>query len=304
MEKIVNALTSEFGKLNCRFRIVSIIHLVELREEIARLRKEGKISEQFYVENLSGFRFEKPDVLPNAKAIIVIATPQRMTLVDFMSQEKHHWVVIPPTYIYAEVRNACTTILSRIFDGTGNKITRAILPLKLLAVRSGLGKYGRNNICYVEGMGSFHRLEAFYTDYPFRADSWQKKEMMDSCTNCSLCLNACPTQAITAERFLIDAERCISNFNENEGDFPEWIDPQSHNALVGCMRCQIACPVNREFLRMKEREETFSEEETDIILNETPKDSLPNELSAKLKRLNMDEYYSVLPRNLAILMKR
>lgn len=304
VEEIVKTLTSELEKLNGKFKIISIAHLEELRDEIAGLRREGKMSEKFYSEILSFFKFDKFHVLPNAKSIILIAIPQGMTLVDFRRQGKHHWVVVPPTYIYSWIRNACTAILSEIFGATGNKVAGAFLPLKLLAVRSGLGKYGRNNICYVDGMGSFHRLEAFYTDYPFRVDSWQEKEMMDSCTNCSLCLEACPTRCISSETFLINAEICLTHFNENEGNFPRWIDPKSHNAIVGCMRCQIACPVNREFLSGKETSETFSEEETEIILKETPKDSLPDELSAKLKRLNMYEYYSLLPRNLAVLAKR
>jgi epoxyqueuosine reductase len=38
--------------------------------------------------------------------------------------------------------------------------------LKRLAVRSGLARYGRNNVTYVEGMGSFLELSASLTDMP------------------------------------------------------------------------------------------------------------------------------------------
>lgn len=304
MGKIENALTAEFGKMNGKFRVVSIAHLEELREEIDGLRCEGKINEQVHEKYLSGSRFEKPEEIPDAKSIIVIAIPQGMALLDFISQGKHHRGVIPPTYIYEEIRNACSAILSRVFGGTGNKVARAVLPLKLLAVRSGLGKYGRNNICYVGGMGSFHRLEAFYTDYAFGVDNWQEKEMMDSCVNCFLCMKACPNNVIRTDRFLVHAERCLTFFNENEEPFPEWIDPRAHNAIVGCMKCQIACPKNRDFILAKGISETFSEEDTWAILNGTPMDSLPEGLSAKIKRVNMDGYYSMLPRNLTLLMKR
>jgi epoxyqueuosine reductase len=304
MEEILSTLTSEFGKLRARFRIVSINHLRDLRKEIEERRHNGNISGRFYAEQLGFLRFEQPDVPPSAKSIIVIAIPQRITLVEFRPGGKGCRVIIPPTYVYTEVRETCRSILSRVLQGTDSKIARVSLPLKLLAVRSGLGKYGRNNICYVEGMGSFHRLEAFYTDYPFSVDNWQKKEMLDSCADCSICLQVCPTQCISTERFLIDAERCLTRFNEMEGDFPGWIDPKSHNALVGCMRCQITCPPNREFVRGEERGEALSEEETEMILKGIPEDSLPVELAAKLKQLNMDEYYPLLPRNLAVLMKR
>lgn len=198
----------------------------------------------------------------------------------------------------------CMNILERAFEKTGYTIIKATLPLKLLAVRSGLGSYGRNNICYVEGMGSFHRLKAFYTDYPFPIDDWHEKKMIDRCMSCSLCSQACPTQCITLERFLIHAEQCLTYFNENEKEFPKWIDPRSHNALVGCMKCQLVCPENRAVVHLKERGATFSEEETSMILRETPLEGLPATLVSKLRRFNIDEYYSVLPRNLAVLLKK
>ena len=75
--------------------------------------------------------------------------------------------------------------------------------MKLVAARSGPGRYGRNNICYVEGMGSFHGLEAFYINYPSGADDWQKIEMMDICSSCLLCMENCPTQVIPVEEEIV-----------------------------------------------------------------------------------------------------
>ncbi len=304
MEEIVDVIASEFGKMGAKFKVVSVAHLEELKEEIAKWRREGKLGEKLYSDYFSGPWFEVPAEMQGAKSIIVIAVPQGITILDFMLHGEHHRAVIPPTYVYSEIRNACTAVLSRIFERTGNKIARGLLPLKLLSVRSGLGKYGRNNISYIEGMGSFHRLEAFYTDYPFGTDSWGEKRAMDRCADCALCMRACPTKAIRADRFLVDAERCLTFFNESEGDLPEWIDSRSHNAIVGCMKCQVACPENREFVMKKEAVETFPEEETEAILRGTPMEKLPDELSAKIKRLNMDGYYSLLPRNLTALMRR
>ena len=303
MEEIMESLNSEFQKLNAKLRTTSIDHLSELKEEIISLLNERKISKKFYDRELSFFQFEKPLDLPDTRSVIIIAIPQKITLVNFRHNGEDHLVVIPPTYIYGEVRDKCMAILSGIFNKTENTVKRALLPLKLLSVRSGLGRYGRNNISYVEGMGSFHRLEAFYTDYPFLVDNWQKKEMMESCIDCSLCIKACPTKAILPDRFLFNVERCITYFNEDEDSFPDWIDSGFHNALVGCMRCQLACPENREFVGKKEIGESFSEEETEMILKDVSYDVLPDKLISKLKRLNMDEYYSVLPRNLKVIMR-
>ena len=38
-------------------------------------------------------------------------------------------------------------------------------PLKMLAVRSGFAKYGRNNLTYVNGLGSRHSLGVFVIDF-------------------------------------------------------------------------------------------------------------------------------------------
>ncbi len=301
MVESFDALAAELGKLGAKFRIVSIARLESLSDELQAARREGKIDERLYASYLSGFRFAAPDDLPGAKSIIVVAVPQGSTVLHFTLNGKHLRTVIPPTYIYSKIRGACTAALSRALEGTGGRAVKAVLPLKLLAVRSGLAQYGRNNISYVEGMGSFHRLEAFFTDHELRRDDWQEKGMMARCENCSLCREACPTKAIRGDRFLIDAGICLTYFNENEGAIPEWIDPRAHNAIIGCMRCQLACPANSEFLSLTESVESFSEEETEILAKGGPKEKLPQGLAAKLERLNMDGYYEILSRNLALL---
>ena len=77
--------------------------------------------------------------------------------------------------------------------------------------------------------------------------------MMNECNDCSLCVRVCPNKCICNQNFVIKAEHCLTFFNENNNDFPEWIDVKSHNSLVGCMKCQIVCPVNKDFIKKKER---------------------------------------------------
>jgi len=304
MKTVTEVLHSEFSKLHAKLRTVSIIHLKDLQAEINEWKRNGLITEKFYEQNYGDFIFQPPATLPNACSVIVIGVPQKIIPVEFFHNGKQYQTVIPPTYVYSEVRTTCTDILSRILGKKGYSVDRAILPLKLLAVKSGLGKYGKNNICYVDGLGSFTRLQAFYTDYEFPIDDWHEKEVMESCTACSLCQNACPTHCIPKERFLIHADRCLTYLNENKGDFPTWVTVQSHNALVGCMYCQIVCPQNTKFLPLNEQTINFSEEETSIILQKTPRDHLPKALAEKLIRLDLDEYYSLLERNLTVLMNK
>ena len=115
--------------------------------------------------------------------------------------------------------------------------------MKQLAVRSGLAAYGRNNITYIDGFGSFHQLQAFYTDQPLEVH-WGKLQMYRLCKGCRICLDDCPTGAIRSSDFVIDPARCITLFNEYPDPLPAWIPASAHNALVGCLRCQLTCPGN------------------------------------------------------------
>lgn len=304
MRTIINELQSEFRKIHAKFRIVSIIHLKELQTEIDELKQNGLLAKKFFKQYLNDFSFKSPKKLPHARSIIVIGVPQKMIPIKFFYKGKRHETVIPPTYVYSEIQNTCKDILSQIFKTKGYNVDRAILPLKLLAVRSGLAKYGRNNICYIDGIGSFSRLEAFYIDYEFFEDNWHEKQLMKSCDACSLCQNACPTHCIPKERVLIHADHCLTYLNESEEAFPLWVTKQAHNALVGCMRCQLVCPHNKKFLHLSRKSVTFTKEETLSILQKTPRKQLSKKLAEKLMHFDLDEYYTILGRNLTVLLNK
>jgi epoxyqueuosine reductase len=122
---------------------------------------------------------------------------------------------------------------------------------------------------------------------------------MKKCATCGGCAKACPTGAIMKDRFLLDCKRCLTYLNENEGNpFPEWVDPKAHHALYGCYHCQQICPVNREQLSKPVEEVLFNAEETKILLESGLIDSFPDRLKSVIKRLNIEEYLPVLPRNL------
>jgi epoxyqueuosine reductase len=196
--------------------------------------------------------------------------------------------------------------VAEILSEKEHRLARTALPLKLLAAQSGLGQYGRNNVCYVSGMGSFLQLVAMYSDMPCEEDAWQEATMMKSCQECDLCRLACPTGAIPSDRFLLRAERCVSYHNEKKTDvpFPNWLDSTWHNCVVGCMRCQNACPENRQFTQWIGEEEKFSEEETSLLLEGVTRDKLPIETLRKLERLSLTDYLDSLPRNLSVFFKQ
>jgi epoxyqueuosine reductase len=152
---------------DCQGRIVSVQHLPEIEEEIKGRFNQGLFDEEFYRQRLAFFRFEVPETLPNAKSIIVVAVPRPQAQATFTFKGRRKTLILPPTYVaYERTINRVADFLTEILKERGHKIARTTLPLKILAVRSGLAEYGRNNITYVSGMGSFFQLVAFYSDLP------------------------------------------------------------------------------------------------------------------------------------------
>jgi epoxyqueuosine reductase len=239
--------------------------------------------------------------------MIVIAVPRPQGQAVFRLNRESIALIIPPTYVANEKTiRRMEGLLNKFLGAKGFRVARVALPLKLLAVRSGLGLYGRNNICYVSEMGSFLQLVAFYSDLPCKEDSWGEAGMMESCRDCFACRRNCPTGAIPADRFLLRAERCIVFHNEKKGDvpFPVWMDLSWHNCLVGCMRCQQVCPHDRKFLERIGEKEEFSSEETTLLLDGTPRDRLPDATIAKLEHLDLLDDAAILPRNLRVFLEQ
>jgi epoxyqueuosine reductase len=300
MDAIIPRITEEMKKQHYKFSTVSIIHLPEVQDAVGKLVRQGMISEQFYRK--WHFYLDTSIGLPEAQTIIIVAMPQSITRMWFKWQGTDYPADIPPTYFSQLDDSHAENVLKTVLGVSGCKIARARLPLKTLAVRSGLAKYGRNNISYISGMGSFYRLIAFYTDYPCEEDRWQEVTIMKGCEKCSLCRENCPTGCISNDRFFIHPENCLTYHNEAESDFPQWIRPDWHNALIGCMRCQLVCPVNKPHLHKLATGPTFSEEETEQILKGTPVEKLGSETRQKLDRMVYDEIYSVMARNLRTLI--
>jgi epoxyqueuosine reductase len=299
----------DFYKLteeNCKVTTVSISHLVELEQEIEKQQVEGNFDEQFNQEYLSRFKFTLPQEILNSQSLIVVAMPRPPTRATFNWNGKQQSFILPPTYTaYDEKRLYIERLVAEAVGKEGYRIATPILPLKLLAVHSGIAEYGRNNITYSSGMGSFMRLTAVYSDMPCETDHWRKVQMMKSCQNCKLCQKVCPTGAISKNRFLLRAEKCITYHNEKKGNipFPSWISPEWHNCIVGCITCQKICPENKPFLQLIGETADFSEEETRLLLRGVPKEELSESTMKKLQTLSLTDYFDELPRNLSVLIK-
>jgi len=295
-------ICSKLKERDYRGAVLPIEHVAQLKHEIEERLSQKEIDAGLHERYLNYFKFDVAASLPRIRSIIITAAPQPQRKVTFHLNGRTCVVIIPPTY-YADTDDQIKDIIENVLNVDGYQLHRAALPLKLLAVYCGMAKYGKNNITYVEGQGSFVRLRAYLSDMPPVRSDWLEPQVMEECDSCKACLKACPTGAIVADRFLIHAERCLTFINEGTEEFPEWIDPAWHNSLIGCMRCQVVCPVNKRFIKWVEEGETFNETETALILNGVPPDHLPPETVHKLNRSYMVECLDVLPRNLRALMK-
>ena len=288
-------------------RVVPASRARDLKESIEAGNRNGLIDRDLYKEYLSGFVSGPPDSLPEARSLIVMAARQSQVRFTFCRNGERMAVMVPPTYLHAkETDRKMSDVLSGLLAPSGYRVVPAVVPKKLLAVHSGLAAYGRNNITYVAGMGSFHRLAAFFSDMPCDSDEWHEPKMLGRCDSCRACSTLCPTGAIGADRFQLHAERCIVFHNEKPASvpFPEWMDPAWHNCLVGCLLCQRACPENRDNRACITEAAVFSGEETALLLAGTSFDRLPAPLAEKIKACDLQESLDIMPRNLRVLMGR
>jgi epoxyqueuosine reductase len=298
-------LSQQMQSSGALVRAVPVERLDDLRRDIEELNDDGKLDRAFYQENLTSFRFEPPAELPDTRSIVVAAWPQPALMVIAHDDNGSTPLVIPPTYAdAARVDEEVLKSLEKALFPESYRFVKAQLPLKTLAARSGLIKYGRNNIAYVPKWGSYHRLTAFFSDMPCPDDPWQDREILAGCDGCLACLRTCPTGAIAEDRFLLRSERCLTYLNEKDtsAPFPEFVAPEAHNALVGCMRCQKICPYDKRVADWTVLRGELSAQETALLLEGRKDGEDVQALEGRLKSMGLD--LAIFPRNLEVLLRR
>ncbi|HMD99940.1 MAG TPA: 4Fe-4S double cluster binding domain-containing protein [Terriglobia bacterium] len=290
-----------------KYRTVSVEHLGKMKAMYEKLSREGRLSQnKTYLGYLRDFQFEPPPGLPNARSLVIAATPWRLHSVNFRLDGRVYVILIPGGYFYYINDPFIAALKQRIahdvIGDAGAKLVLGNPPLKATAVRSGLAEYGRNNVAYVEEYGSFHVLWAFFAEREL-PDQWNRPfRMMRFCKGCSICLRACTTRAITESNFMINATRCVTLYNEMKDPIPDFIDSKVHNALIGCLKCQATCPANLELARNVEPCADLTEEETKLLVSGQHDPKLEAAISAKFKELGSfyAEDLAYLSRNLKL----
>jgi len=121
---------------------------------------------------------------------------------------------------------------------------------KAWAARAGLGWIGKNTCLIAPQMGSFCFIGTMIVNIPLHYD----EVVTASCGDCTLCMEACPTQAIVAPRVL-DARLCIAYLTiENQSGIPEELAGKLQTQVFGCDICQDVCPWNHRAVAHQEKD--------------------------------------------------
>jgi epoxyqueuosine reductase len=302
-------------KLGIKGAVVSVDRLHDIESDISALLSSGEINleinkdipqyQHSYEKIISGkkYRYDSNNDPIGAKSVLILAVPMPVHRVGFTINGNIVDVLIPSDYMQRKASKELDECLKNTLNMFGHKAIKAKLPLKLLAVRSGLAEYGRNNISYVEGMGSRLFLIAYYIDCQLPEDIWRQSVRMKMCDTCRACMNNCPTKAIIDNKRVILAERCLVLYNEYEDDIPHWIKKEYHNALIGCVKCEEKCPMNLKYKNQLVTLPAFSEEQTKEILQAKNIHNLSLKTYQMIYDYEIDEYYHVFHRNLSLLVR-
>ncbi len=129
--------------------------------------------------------------------------------------------------------------------GNSVRIRRAVdtspIQERVLAEAAGLGFFGKNTCLIRPRGGSFFFLSALLTNLELQAD----QPIRWDCGGCTLCIEACPTDALR-KPYHLDANRCISSLTiEAKGPTEAGLRPHLQDWLFGCDICQEVCPYNK-----------------------------------------------------------
>lgn len=128
--------------------------------------------------------------------------------------------------------HAAQKLTDTIIEKGASAVFTTALPCKAAAMRTG-GSIGDNGFYYHPEYGSFVCIQTIVTN-AVQPDT--KKNPSDKeCLHCGLCKQACPSNAVG------DVQNCLRKHIHHL--IPENLRSDIYQ-LIGCERCQTACPLN------------------------------------------------------------
>jgi epoxyqueuosine reductase len=210
----------------------------------------GYAGDMSYLMRSAARRADVRNVVPSARTVIVTATNYntdrpystesreagRAHIARYAWGDDYHDVILARMEsLLAWMRGASDEPFeARSYVDTGPVQER------IYARHAGIGWIGKNTCVISPAIGSWTLLAEIICSLPLEVD----EPAFDQCGTCTLCLDACPTQALVAPGVL-DATRCVSYLTiELRSAIPEPLQRAVGTHVYGCDVCQEVCPWN------------------------------------------------------------
>ncbi|NNE30387.1 MAG: tRNA epoxyqueuosine(34) reductase QueG [Saprospiraceae bacterium] len=231
------------------FNFVGIAKAEFMEPEAQRLEEwlsKGYHGRMAYMENHFEKRVDPTKLVPGAKSVVSLVynyfpeqqqTPDSPKLARYAYGEDYHFVIKRKLKTLLKIlQEKIGAIEGRVFVDSAPVLERD------WAYRAGNGWIGKNTLLIHPKQGSFFFLAEMILDIEFDFDH----PIKDYCGTCRACIDACPTEAIAENGYVLDGSKCISYLTiELKEEIPTEFKGKMENWVFGCDICQEVCPWNR-----------------------------------------------------------
>jgi epoxyqueuosine reductase len=235
------------------FELVGISPARQLDDEARRLEQwlnKGFQGQMRYLENHFDKRIDPRKLVEGAQTVISLlfnyypqaqpSDPQAPKIARYAYGEDYHHVLkdkLHSLLAWMQKQLGTEPLIGRCFVDSAPVLERD------WAKHNGLGWIGKNTLLLHPRKGSYFFLAEIISTATF--DQYDHA-MKDYCGRCRRCIEACPTQAIDPQGYVMDGSKCISYFTiELKDELPQDQKGKFENWMFGCDICQEVCPWNR-----------------------------------------------------------
>ncbi|MGE5593442.1 MAG: epoxyqueuosine reductase [Betaproteobacteria bacterium] len=217
--------------------------LPEWDSEVRRRVRTGVIPPEQFERHFRNLVADPREAMPEAASILLLAWPFKpytLSLPHGMAGYSAYYRAYPAG------RAAAQDLVAELERAGVRAVLQPRLPSKALALRAGLGSYGKNSLIYHQESGSFISLHVIVTDVPLEPDSApvaSPPSVTCDCGDCVECMRACPTGAIQAGG-AVDVSRCVRAYMNSGQVVPIEVRKAYGTSILGCDACERCCPRN------------------------------------------------------------